>query len=895
MEQAESYSAEDFLGQEDYQLDLCTADVDDFDFNLDGTYDNDAQYLSTGLDAQGPANTTAEFEIGYEEDGAQEEPHPDLAEEAIDEQTHPLEAAQEPSGGADQEYNDEIGYEDEQPGQRATASSSVVNAEHTQSATLDSGLSPGLFEDNPEPSHETSNTQANITESKPSEAPGHNPDLEELSEGLLGDEFADQNEDAPNLNGDNNQEFHAPGGEATSIHDPDQHYAQKNMDPTLDQEEDATDRSDSFTEIPDIAVYYNDCRYSLFGTPSDSNETYFLSDVQVLDGPLSTFLSYLREIVQYECQGHDELYIRVESPLIAPPALEFGEKSRKRFLRRSLREILDCHTTLSAVEATESPEIALHLLIRHDPEVRFRRLVGYEDTVQSGQSEASGDLDEDSLAESSEDEQQHQQSLDDETSENEVANAADEADEVVSNVTHDEGVEEDENTTDFQDTLDDGSNVGVEAEADLQTGTDQQRTEDMDHSEVIDQEIIDQQYEEIQYDENDHAGETADSEAGFTDAKLGVSGELNDGVGAETSYSDKFARHISEPPAQNTSEPFTGDEETSAAGETETALGSSSNGKLYSFISLVGHSLFQNSPSSDAAGCEFYIDYSDDEEPAKHASGPKGKGSPACSAHEDTQGPEIADIDYTDPEEATMTLASAHYLEQEASAVSLQPSSDQSWMPEAEKRRQSDLSIANFPRKSADTCHLDNDVTAALDQYTALGPSDEQHGDEVNDYAGDFLTMELASDYVVMEHGSVEFEGVDGVEEDVLPQTATSIEHGTTGSAIGDFNTGADVTVAQATVSNHTSATSTINGDEIDYEENDPTAESFMPEATSQQWANSVGDGNDEIDWENDADDDDVAEPKETSPSPSIVSVKRSRPDEEESLADETDHKRRRT
>jgi hypothetical protein len=107
------------------------------------------------------------------------------------------------------------------------------------------------------------------------------------------------------------------------------------------------------------------------------------------------------------------------------------------------------------------------------------------------------------------------------------------------------------------------------------------------------------------------------------------------------------------------------------------------------------------------------------------------------------------------------------------------------------------------------------------------------------------------------------------------------------------------------TASVHTSTT--INGDEIDYDEDDVADGSSAPANNdAEQSVAASGDEKDEIDWENDEDEYeqqpaientgvDYEESKEvplTSPS---VAGKRSRADETESLADETDYKRRRT
>ncbi|KAM7222416.1 hypothetical protein V8F06_002194 [Rhypophila decipiens] len=93
--------------------------------------------------------------------------------------------------------------------------------------------------------------------------------------------------------------------------------------------------------------------------------------------------------------------------------------------------------------------------------------------------------------------------------------------------------------------------------------------------------------------------------------------------------------------------------------------------------------------------------------------------------------------------------------------------------------------------------------------------------------------------------------------------------------------------------SNHTSATSTVDGDEIDYEENAADEVGFAIDTVNNEDPDvEAGDG-DEIDWRNDEDEEESTAPQ-TAESPSSVSVKRSRTDAD-NLIDEADHKRRRT
>jgi hypothetical protein len=97
----------------------------------------------------------------------------------------------------------------------------------------------------------------------------------------------------------------------------------------------------------------------------------------------------------------------------------------------------------------------------------------------------------------------------------------------------------------------------------------------------------------------------------------------------------------------------------------------------------------------------------------------------------------------------------------------------------------------------------------------------------------------------------------------------------------------------RVTDSDHTSATSTVNGDEITYE--DENAALAKAENGTHEAGDVIADTVDEIDWENDgAEDVAVSEDPTNLSSPSGLSVKRGREaDDLISLDDENDAKRR--
>lgn len=155
---------------------------------------------------------------------------------------------------------------------------------------------------------------------------------------------------------------------------------------------------------------------------------------------------------------------------------------------------------------------------------------------------------------------------------------------------------------------------------------------------------------------------------------------------------------------------------------------------------------------------------------------------------------------------------------------------------------------------------------------------------------------------------TITYDAADNVALDALTNEEPPV-HETAHEITGeDSQDGGHVVATAETESVHTSTT--LKGDEIDYEEQFPE-DGPMTTANEalEQSAGASGTDNDEIDWENDEDEaeyeqqpasggddaDSVEAQEEEAMTPPSAAGKRSRTDEAESHADETDYKRRRT
>ena len=352
--------AEGHLEAEDYFLDLdAGAGVEDFEFKLDGAFEGEAQQPAPETETVDSVNQNADFEIGYEEDEAHESPSESGHGRDFEETgEYALEDA-----GID--YQDEIGYEDEDPAAgnaavdqtpQGTGTTSVVKLEGTSEKQeerqdkLDNGMAP--MDTNLDP-HDNRNL-----------------DRDELNkEQHREDAFGDyQEENMLELNDTADLDVE------TSDESAQQSHTSNGRTPASGVEDfdDSGAVSNTPSTISEITVHYNQGQYALIGAPNDEPDSFFFPDERQLDGCLSQFLASIREVISDELTPEDELTIRIDAL-----NLEFGEKSSQRFLNRSFREVTTCYSILASNSSRpyDPHNLDLELLIRRDCEARFLELL----------------------------------------------------------------------------------------------------------------------------------------------------------------------------------------------------------------------------------------------------------------------------------------------------------------------------------------------------------------------------------------------------------------------------------------------------------------------------------------------------------------------------------------
>lgn len=341
MEQAEPFGDMGRFDQEAYHLDLdADADGNDIDLQL-GTFETEVQYQTSSTDPDnGVANQADDIEIGFDEDNV-------MGDDDHDEEAPESNHDHETSADVDREYGDEIGYDDDEGGGDDGATGTATEADPSAPQTVSDESEQG------DRSRETNHEGFSLDQS--------------YDDASLHEEHAGQGneKDVAILNGSiqvvDDTDLAAP----LASHEL-EHPAPSNMG--VEQ----IDGASVVTPVlPYVEVHYKETHYSLFGTPEDDPDSYFLSEPKYLDIPLSEFLAAIRHVVEDELLSHDELSIRIPSL-----SLEFSERSRESFLRaHSFREIYDCWTRLFFDEAEESSYLVFHLVVCPDPEHHFAQLL----------------------------------------------------------------------------------------------------------------------------------------------------------------------------------------------------------------------------------------------------------------------------------------------------------------------------------------------------------------------------------------------------------------------------------------------------------------------------------------------------------------------------------------
>jgi len=364
-----------------FQLDFKSNDelegfeTEGFDFGLDRSYEEaehvlteqnpDDAYEQVEQILTGEVTDAAAADADAELDLTDPEVHPATAG---DEQVQTTEVAEDTK--SDVGYQDEIGYEDEDHlTTDVNADLSITEAGETES---------GLPEYLPEDHHESA---PQVDDSLPEMSLQDNDASwdQEIDFGEH-DESTKPQDSLGNANEAESSERQE--GEDLTVDDETAHEQVATDRHDVDLEEELENLAHSISEVPDIEVLYNQECYSLFGTPGDDPDSYFLSDVEELNRPLSQLLSALRAVISDDVAPTDELVIRFD-----PLDLEFGERSNEKFLNRSFREILDCHLTLRRVPGVSTDPV-IHLTVRRDSEDHFLEILADAERVKDSPSSA---------------------------------------------------------------------------------------------------------------------------------------------------------------------------------------------------------------------------------------------------------------------------------------------------------------------------------------------------------------------------------------------------------------------------------------------------------------------------------------------------------------------------
>ncbi|KAJ9158393.1 hypothetical protein NKR19_g3284 [Coniochaeta hoffmannii] len=685
-----------------------------------------------------------------------------------------------------------------------------------------------------------------------------------------------------------------------SIHEPSEAYQQE-LDHNDTLQQTADEGGDSATgtpagEVSDVMVHYNGAEYELCASVHNEDpETYFFADNDNLDAPLWEFFSRLRDVIKDEIESSDDLVIEV--PQLK---LEFSEGTSNEFLYKyTFRDILNLYHRFKyndGLEDSECPRLVVRLLTKPNCQERFATLMEAADAGR-GWSELFEDsdgsdvaLDRHSPSEEGFDEQQADTGFDDE----QPGDARDD------DMQH-EAVEIVEEAYFYDDTNDADDHDAAHV-------FDDQEAEDLGHH-AVDMADHNEAHELAEDDELDLVPDHSDDNIkGVGDDAAYPTFRTNEDENALMPDGETGNGALSELtgaiPA-DTGRPAQGSELEGLHDETGSAVGASnalSSDWLDDFLgrdakqttpemwktydALPRHPALPQAGGADAVD-EDLIDYSEDEDafeqPAAEHKGcftlsphlPHHSGKSIPDVHTlshrkagseddaDDEADGSADVDWIDYEKDDLCNPSAETqgniipsIEKNHSHVA---TTDEDGAPVASlatyKPMVSDLQVQEKP-------NLTSETTGVEDTLDALPHDVLEHG----------------NDSFAANDDSIDMEGFTAYDEAANDEPLVIDPH------------------VQVPDAHDTSATSTLNGDEITYEDEDVAV------AENKNDAHEAGDdaaenGGDEIDWENDgAEDVALAEDPANQSSPSGLSVKRGREEDDLiGLEGETDAKRRKT
>lgn len=137
-----------------------------------------------------------------------------------------------------------------------------------------------------------------------------------------------------------------------------------------DNDESKENRSEAF---PNVTVSYQGRDYFLFAESTDEDpDTYFLDDVELMNQPLSQFLSSVREVISSEIENHQEIILQVDGL-----GVEFGQSTTQEFIdHTTFADIVELNKRLVQLDGgSQSPELYMYLRVRSNPLHRFAELV----------------------------------------------------------------------------------------------------------------------------------------------------------------------------------------------------------------------------------------------------------------------------------------------------------------------------------------------------------------------------------------------------------------------------------------------------------------------------------------------------------------------------------------
>lgn len=903
-------SSRDELGQE-YQVNFDSnvdADLDELDFGLDTEFDQ-TEHPTAEVAAENVPIPNSEPKVGHEDQDAHEDEEVKVGQEVQraheDEEVHEDGGAQTEAAGDDQpqhvedshdaagnidgevDYQDEIGYEDDDG---LVAGDFNADVESTEPTGADAGSSRASAEPQPERAQSDDESCSETLAHEKGPAPTQDIDLGEHIEGLnrqgeYPEHDYDEDADSPMADHD----VTADGLDDETMHEYSTTEHQEEIHPGLsDLDKEFEDLAHSLYAIFDIEVLYNEESYSLIGGPDDDPDHYFLSDPKELDRPLSQFLSALRAVISNEVSPTDELVVHFE-----PLELEFGERSNEKFLSRSFRELLECHTALGTKDASFAPDPVLRLVVRRDSEEHFLALLAEAGDVEDDQShspehlEASESHNEEPDVKSP-DEPEENASFEVEDSGEYHANGDDTAD----SAAHDHAAPElaegknellPETTSDHYDLEgEEGHNVPAEARSPQTQGLAKENAPDEDNVEDDSAKDHPDEYPEGLVDQGEDWAEEAAEDAGTASEHPEMAVEMSE----EQSHGE--TPHQDEDGPGEVVELSTTDTG-SAPPHGELEQGTASNGKYPLSVNPTSHVFGYHKQTGTpvivtllhlAEREDDLIDYTDDEEPPFSAlmsqarqRSPQTPQKPAKlalglapAAEED----ELWMIDYSDDEDG--------------------PTTGSGTITDRRGSTEARCSDGLFHFRDTNTTHLlntnanifqDDDLILTFDEEPELSTVQEE-ADEYEEYA---FTFDTTGDTTNEAEGVAE------------PLVSDDIG----GSTSKNSQNGSEVAAAVETASAHSSTT--FGGDEINYDEQ-TAADASVSHAGggAQQPAAAAGVDNDEIDWNDEDEDEDEDEeqpsgaegvgenggPQEVTLTPSSIAGKRNRTDEAESLAEET-------